>query len=221
VPIGVRALRRIGSDDRAAPQHGTSHGTASPGRASHVPVPDHVDGDGRPSVPIALTEHLVERRDSHTIAAESPRPEPIAVASARVVSFKKCRLFASSGGQLSAGVQRLGGTASLCGPRTRAGTPCQAPGMRRGASLPDAWCSELRGLARIRAPSHWSIFDNRKEQEKSVAHRRVRSRSCCSLAVPSDGESGRGDWIRTSDPLRPRQVRYQAALRPDSISPGF
>ena len=28
---------------------------------------------------------------------------------------------------------------------------------------------------------------------------------------------GRGDWIRTSDPLRPRQVRYQAALRPDSI----
>jgi hypothetical protein len=29
------------------------------------------------------------------------------------------------------------------------------------------------------------------------------------------GEFGRGDWIRTSDPLRPRQVRYQAALRPD------
>jgi hypothetical protein len=30
-----------------------------------------------------------------------------------------------------------------------------------------------------------------------------------------DRKSGRGDWIRTSDPLRPRQVRYQAALRPD------
>ena len=30
---------------------------------------------------------------------------------------------------------------------------------------------------------------------------------------------GRGDWIRTSDPLRPRQVRYQAALRPDSEDP--
>ena len=29
-------------------------------------------------------------------------------------------------------------------------------------------------------------------------------------------KTGRGDWIRTSDPLRPRQVRYQAALRPDS-----
>ena len=25
---------------------------------------------------------------------------------------------------------------------------------------------------------------------------------------------GRGEKIRTSDPLRPRQVRYQAALRP-------
>src|SRR6185369_3333992 len=27
---------------------------------------------------------------------------------------------------------------------------------------------------------------------------------------------GRGGRIRTGDPLRPRQVRYQAALRPDS-----
>ena len=26
---------------------------------------------------------------------------------------------------------------------------------------------------------------------------------------------GRGDWILTSDPLVPNQVRYQAALRPD------
>ena len=26
---------------------------------------------------------------------------------------------------------------------------------------------------------------------------------------------GRGGQIRTADPLRPRQVRYQAALRPD------
>ena len=33
---------------------------------------------------------------------------------------------------------------------------------------------------------------------------------------PRNSKSGRGDWIRTSDPLRPRQVRYQAALRPDS-----
>ena len=33
-----------------------------------------------------------------------------------------------------------------------------------------------------------------------------------------NSKSGRGDWIRTSDPLRPRQVRYQAALRPDRPS---
>ena len=28
---------------------------------------------------------------------------------------------------------------------------------------------------------------------------------------------GRGGQIRTADPLRPRQVRYQAALRPDIL----
>ena len=28
---------------------------------------------------------------------------------------------------------------------------------------------------------------------------------------------GRDDWIRTSDPLTPSQVRYQAAPRPDSV----
>ncbi len=28
---------------------------------------------------------------------------------------------------------------------------------------------------------------------------------------------GRGGAIRTPDPLRPRQVRYQAALRPDIL----
>ena len=27
--------------------------------------------------------------------------------------------------------------------------------------------------------------------------------------------NGRGDWIRTSDPLHPMQVRYQTALHPD------
>ena len=37
---------------------------------------------------------------------------------------------------------------------------------------------------------------------------------CGTLLEPRNSKSGRGDWIRTSDPLRPRQVRYQAALRP-------
>ncbi len=27
---------------------------------------------------------------------------------------------------------------------------------------------------------------------------------------------GRGDWIRTSDPLLPKQMRYQAAPLPDT-----
>ncbi len=30
-------------------------------------------------------------------------------------------------------------------------------------------------------------------------------------------EDGRGDWIRTSDLLLPKQTRYQAALRPDDM----
>jgi hypothetical protein len=38
-------------------------------------------------------------------------------------------------------------------------------------------------------------------------------------ASQNQSKSGRGDWIRTSDPLRPRQVRYQAALRPDFEDP--
>jgi hypothetical protein len=29
-------------------------------------------------------------------------------------------------------------------------------------------------------------------------------------------KDGRDDWIRTSDPLLPKQMRYQAAPRPDS-----
>ena len=37
----------------------------------------------------------------------------------------------------------------------------------------------------------------------------------CSIQLSYGRKSGRGDWIRTSDPLLPRQVRYQAALLPD------
>ena len=36
-------------------------------------------------------------------------------------------------------------------------------------------------------------------------------------AVVSMFINGRGDRIRTYDPLRPRQVRYQTALRPDDF----
>src|SRR5262245_45931522 len=47
----------------------------------------------------------------------------------------------------------------------------------------------------------------------------VGTRARVTPVSPRNSESGRGDWIRTSDPLRPRQVRYQAALRPDPADP--
>ena len=36
-----------------------------------------------------------------------------------------------------------------------------------------------------------------------------------------ENESGRGDRIRTYDPLVPNQMRYQAALLPDREKPPF
>ncbi len=38
--------------------------------------------------------------------------------------------------------------------------------------------------------------------------------SPCALGVPSRFKIGRDDWIRTSDPLTPSQVRYQTAPHP-------
>jgi len=37
--------------------------------------------------------------------------------------------------------------------------------------------------------------------------------------APHASENGRGDWIRTSDPHTPSVMRYQAALRPDRLTP--
>ena len=37
-----------------------------------------------------------------------------------------------------------------------------------------------------------------------------------STQLPRCEEVGRDDWIRTSDPLTPSQVRYQAAPHPDA-----
>ena len=42
---------------------------------------------------------------------------------------------------------------------------------------------------------------------------------CHTMETPAFKQSlkpgyGRGDWIRTSDPLHPMQVRYQTALLP-------
>ena len=35
--------------------------------------------------------------------------------------------------------------------------------------------------------------------------------------MPDLQTSGRDDWIRTSDPLTPSQVRYQTAPRPEAM----
>ena len=35
--------------------------------------------------------------------------------------------------------------------------------------------------------------------------------------MPESNRNGRGDWIRTNDPLLPKQVRYQTALRPEPV----
>ena len=37
--------------------------------------------------------------------------------------------------------------------------------------------------------------------------------------LPALEQSGRVDWIRTSDPLTPSQVRYQTAPPPEIIAP--
>src|SRR4051794_21244924 len=53
----------------------------------------------------------------------------------------------------------------------------------------------------------------RKERACDTRGGRLRN---ASARQGTDDEIGRGDWIRTSDPLLPKQMRYQAALRPDS-----
>jgi hypothetical protein len=45
--------------------------------------------------------------------------------------------------------------------------------------------------------------------------RAARGNSSGSKAEETERKNGRDDWIRTSDPLLPKQMRYQAAPRPD------
>ncbi len=64
------------------------------------------------------------------------------------------------------------------------------------------------------------MLGSRRQSCSLRVHRaQVVSGMICYLC-PKNGplKSGRGERIRTSDPLRPRQVRYQAALRPDRKS---
>ena len=64
----------------------------------------------------------------------------------------------------------------------------------------------------------------RRTSQPAAAQRTKRraARAACRVAGERDGiaewnarRSGRGGGIRTHDPLPPRQMRYQAALRPD------
>src|SRR4051812_42059751 len=54
----------------------------------------------------------------------------------------------------------------------------------------------------------------RKERACGTRGGRLRN---ASARQGTDDDIGRGDWIRTSDPLLPKQMRYQAALRPDKL----
>ena len=56
------------------------------------------------------------------------------------------------------------------------------------------------------------VFGAKRDNRRRTA---IEPRAARYPGVTPEEEFGRGDWIRTSDPLRPRQVRYQAALRPD------
>lgn len=42
---------------------------------------------------------------------------------------------------------------------------------------------------------------------------------CFEPAVSTEPDNGRGDMIRTCDPLLPKQMLYQAELRPDRLVP--
>ena len=73
------------------------------------------------------------------------------------------------------------------------------------------------------------VSEKRPPEWRAAAGARSRIRTearslegCCATTTPISPasrwpNSGRGDWIRTSDPLVPNQVRYQAALRLDNI----
>ena len=77
------------------------------------------------------------------------------------------------------------------------------------------------------------VYGNRRliPAQKSLSRRRVAIERITEGILSEDDNSGktesnvqtaekdgRGGVIRTRDPLRPRQVRYQAALRPDSFN---
>ena len=74
------------------------------------------------------------------------------------------------------------------------------------AAMPRQRGSESRRKRTGSAPSPVAKAVNRATQK-----------TCDVLINRWSGGSGRDDWIRTSDPLTPSQVRYQAAPHPDAV----
>ena len=97
--------------------------------------------------------------------------------------------------------------------RGRATTPAPDCG-RRGIA---GWMARLRGFEPPTPSSGGWCSD-------PLSYRRVLATLSSSVRIPPvDPGVGRGEWIRTTDPLLPKQMRYQAALRPadeDSIPAG-
>src|SRR5262245_15881132 len=84
--------------------------------------------------------------------------------------------------------------------------PAPDPG-RRGLA---EWMARLRGFEPPTPSSGGWCSD-------PLSYRReLRNFFPGAAALPFGSGDGRGEWIRTTDPLLPKQMRYQAALRPEA-----
>ncbi len=76
--------------------------------------------------------------------------------------------------------------------------------------LPFAESGKSRDVAMSQARCRTRIHPSTHESVEPAANRSTRAEF--------SADAGRGGEIRTPDPLFPKQVRYQTALRPDSIA---
>src|SRR5438093_13574489 len=91
--------------------------------------------------------------------------------------------------------------------RWKAKAPAPEPRQRGLAE----WVARLRGFEPPTPSSGGWCSD-------PLSYRRVLLDSTGTTALALESGSGRGEWIRTTDPLLPKQMRYQAALRPVRLS---
>jgi hypothetical protein len=76
-----------------------------------------------------------------------------------------------------------------------------------GTQVPDPGTPELRSASRIAKRKMAAATAEAQDSEDTP--------EILQTTYKAEEEIGRDDWIRTSDPLTPSQVRYQAALHPD------